>query len=439
MDILIKAAQLITCLSLLIVLHEMGHFMAARLFKTRVEKFYLFFNPWFSLYKKKIGETEYGIGWLPLGGYVKISGMIDESMDKDQMKKPPKQWEFRSKPAWQRLIIMLGGVTMNVIAALAIYSMVLFGYGREILPSENLTWGVHCDSLLKAIGMQDGDIVIKVGDETPEDFFDISKALLIREPASITVLRDGSSKEIKLPDNIGEQMLKSGKKVSLLPRIPFVIDSVLPGKPAEKAGFMKGDSIAAVGGEQMSFSKEITGAIHANAGREITIGVFRNGLLIELLVSPDTNGMIGIANRGVKEYFKTETLNYSFLQSIPAGISFGLNTLSDYVVSLKLLFSAEGAKQLGGFGTIGGLFAPQWEWHSFWMMTAFISIILAFANVLPIPALDGGHVVFVLIEMISGRKPSDKVLEYAQFAGMILLLALLIFANGNDIIRAFSD
>jgi len=439
MDILIKAAQLITCLSLLVVLHEFGHFIAARIFKTRVEKFYLFFNPWFSLYKKKIGDTEYGIGWLPLGGYVKISGMIDESMDKEQLKKPPQPWELRSKPAWQRLIIMLGGVTMNVIAALVIYSMVLFYYGREILPSENLTWGMHCDSLMKSFGMKDGDIITKVGDVVPTDFFDIAKSILIYEPSSITVKREGKEVLISLQEGIGEYFLKNKLKPSLLPRVPFVIDSIIPGKPAAAAGFLKGDSIVSINGKNISFSKDIIEAIRSHPIEAIQVGVIRNHLLQLIKVTPDKEGLIGIANKDIKQYFKTVRLEYSFFQAIPAGIKFGLNTLSDYVTSLKMLFSAEGAKQIGGFGTIGGLFAASWEWHSFWMMTAFISIILAFMNVLPIPALDGGHVMFIFIEIITGRKPSDKVLEYAQFAGMILLLALLIYANGNDLIKAFSN
>lgn len=437
MEILIKSAQLILSLSILVVLHELGHFIPAKLFKTRVEKFYLFFNPWFSLFKRKIGETEYGVGWLPLGGYVKIAGMIDESMDKEQMKQPPQDWEFRSKPTWQRLIIMVGGVTVNLLLGMAIYAMILFTWGKEFLPLENIKYGVACDTLVSKYGVLDGDKILKVGNSTPEDLTEVNKLILIKGEREITVERNGEQKVISLPLNIEQELLENGVKSLFDPRFPFEIDSVVPGTPAEKAALQKGDKVIAVNAVPAAYYHEFKREITKHKEESATLTIVRNSDTLKLTSDVTGEGTIGVAPKPPAAFFETQKHEYGFFESIPAGISYGYEILKSYVQSLKLLFTAAGAKQIGGFGTIGNLFSPTWDWESFWNMTAFISIILAFMNILPIPALDGGHVIFLLYEMFTGRKPNDKVLEYAQIAGMILLLTLLVYANGNDIVRFF--
>ncbi len=437
MEILVKATQLILSLSILVVLHELGHFIPAKLFKTRVEKFYLFFNPWFSLFKKKIGETEYGIGWLPLGGYVKIAGMIDESMDKEQMKQPAHEWEFRAKPTWQRLIIMVGGVTVNLLLGMAIYSMILFTWGKEYLPLENVKYGVVCDSLLLNYGFQDGDKILKAGNQRPEDLMELNKLILIKGERDITINRNGEEKIISLPENISEQLLENRIKSLFEPRVLFIVDTILGGTPAAESEIAQGDKIIGINDLQTPFFNDFKREIVKHKGEKISVLVERNEEIKKIEVGVTDEGTIGVGNMNPFKYFETKKHEYGFFESIPAGISYGTNVLVGYAQSMKLLFSAAGVKQIGGFGTFGGLFSPVWDWESFWNLTAFISIILAFMNILPIPALDGGHVVFLLYEMVTRRKPNEKVLEYAQIAGMVLLFTLLIYANGNDIVRFF--
>lgn len=445
----ITIAQLILSLSILVALHELGHFIPAKLFKTRVEKFYLFFNPWFSLFKKKIGETTYGIGWLPLGGYVKISGMIDESMDKDQMSKPPEPWEFRAKPAWQRLIIMVGGVTVNLILGALIYMMVLFTWGKEYLPVENMTYGVHADSLMLANGFQDGDKILKVGGEKPQTLSDVSKEILINGKREITIERDGQQKTIMLGDDVVETILSEKIRTLFTERVPFVVSQFAPGSEAEKAGLQVGDQILGVNDTLVPFFYGFARYIQNFKGDSVMLHVKRGGTPVEFgnrdLLTEETetipvriseNGRIGVFNEDPRKLLDYQRVEYTLAESIPAGFNHGVNTLSNYVKSLKLLFTPSGAKQVGGFGTIASLFGEEWNWPRFWEMTAFISIMLAFMNILPIPALDGGHVMFLLYEMVTGRKPGDKFMEYAQIFGMLLLLTLVILANSNDVVNS---
>lgn len=437
MEILIKASQFILSLSFLIVLHELGHFIPARLFKIRVEKFYLFFNPWFSLFKKKKGDTEYGLGWLPLGGYVKISGMIDESMDKEQMKQPAQPWEFRSKPAWQRLIVMIGGVTVNLILGMLIYIMILFVWGKEILPVENLKYGYAVDKTMEPYGFRDGDVITHVDGEPLVSAMDVNKEIFVRNASVIKVQRpDGSDTSITLPDDIEYTLMEAGVPTPFSPRFVSPVDSVIEGKRAEKAGVQKGDLIVSINGTPTPYWSDCVKAIRSNKKKEIELEILRGTDTLMIAVKVDSEGTIGIAPVK-KPDLETKEITYGFFEAIPAGISHGAETLTDYALSLKFLFTSSGAKQMGGFGTIGGLFPPQWDWRAFWGLTAFLSIILAFMNILPIPALDGGHVMFLLYEMITGKAPNQKFMEYAQLVGMILLIALIVFANANDIIKLF--
>jgi len=438
MEYLIKGGQLLLSLSLLIVLHEFGHYLPARKFKTRIEKFYLFFDYKFSLFKKKIGDTEWGIGWIPLGGYVKISGMIDESMDKEQMKEEPKEWEFRAKPAWQRLIIMIGGVTVNIIVGILIYMMVVFVWGRDYLTNDQLDHGFTVHKHFQQYGFRDGDKILKIEGEVPFNVLSISADIAIHDARNIEVLHaDGTTQTISLPNDIDMTMFTEGAIRGFVPRIYPVIDSVIVDRPATKAGFMKGDSILAVNGININFWDEFSTQLKANKNKTIDIKFVRNNSEMTLPVSVDSLGTIGI--KGIDfDINKIQTKHYSFGESISEGFSLGIQTLSDYVTQMKYLFTSKGAGSVGGFGAIGGMFSPTWDWHSFWMNTAFISIVLAFMNILPIPALDGGHIMFLLYEMISGRKPNEKFMEYAQAAGMILLLSLLLYANGNDVVKLFT-
>ncbi len=435
MEFLIKAAQLILSLSILVVLHEFGHFIPARLFKTRVEKFYLFFDPWFSLFKKKIGGTEFGIGWVPFGGYVKISGMVDESMDRDQMAKPPQPWEFRAKPAWQRLIIMIGGVTVNLLLGLALYIMILFVWGQDYLPLEEAKYGVHPSELMKEQGIQDGDRILAINGEKTRTLEDMTKKILIDGHRTLSIERNGQQQNVILDRDIHDQILDRGEKQLFAPRVPFYVDTVLKGQPASEAGLMKGDRIIAVDGQEAAWFNDFRKLIADKKGREVKIAVERNGSQIELPVKVGDDGLIGIGNRPPSAYFQLQHERYGFAEAIPAGIDYGLETLSNYVGSLKLLFTKSGASQIGGFGSIGNLFSAEWNWQQFWHMTALLSIILAFMNILPIPALDGGHVMFLLYEMIFRRAPNQRVLEVAQMVGMALLFGLILYANGNDVFK----
>ncbi|MGM0377018.1 MAG: RIP metalloprotease RseP [Bacteroidota bacterium] len=435
MEFLIKALQLILSLSILVILHEFGHFLFARIFKTRVEKFYLFFNPGFSLFKFKKGETEYGLGWLPLGGYVKISGMMDESMDKEQMKQPPQPHEFRAKPAWQRLLIMIGGVLVNFLLAMFIFWMILFKWGESYIPVEGASYGLAFHPIGHEIGLQDGDKVLAVDTFEVETTSDISKHVLLENPKKLTVQRGDSIFDLSLPDELGKRLMSENVQGFARYRVPFVVDSVLPGMPAEKAGLQKGDSLVGVGGKDTPFFHSFVDELLTHTGDTTTVSLYRDGEKMSLSVAVNKSGKIGIGNRDPGRYLDIKRHKYGFFEAFPAGIKKGVNFLVGYVKQLKLIFTKEGARQVGGFGTIGGLFPASWNWQSFWHTTGLLSIILAFMNILPIPALDGGHVMFLMYEIVTGRKPNEKFLEHAQLIGMILLLGLLLYANGNDIYR----
>lgn len=444
--ILIKTIQFFLSLSILIILHELGHFIPAKLFKTRVEKFYLFFDIKFSLFKKKIGETVYGIGWLPLGGYVKISGMIDESMDTEAMKEEPKPWEFRSKPAWQRLIIMLGGVTVNFVLAVIIYIGLAYAYGEQYIPADSLKDGVNVTEkeIGDKIGIETGDKILAIDGEKIEDFNTIFMKIV--EGNSITIERNGNKIEKKIPVDFISTLLEDEDKIRFLsPRFPFVIGEVSPESENIGSGLKEKDEIVAIGGHKIKYFDQAKSILEANKGKEVELTIERDGGKREVIPAKvSDSATLGVRLGGLtydelqaRGVLKVETEKYSFLESIPAGINKGINTLSSYIKQMKKIFNPEtGAyKGVGGFAAIGGLFPDAWNWPAFWSATAFISIILAFMNILPIPALDGGHVMFLLYEMVTGRKPSDKFLEYAQMTGFFILIALLLFANGNDLYK----
>ena len=437
---LIRALQLIMSLSLLVVIHEMGHFLFARLFKTRVEKFCLFFDPWFTLFKfkPKNSETEYGIGWLPLGGYVKIAGMIDESMDTEQMKQPMQPWEFRAKPAWQRLLIMVGGVLFNFLLALFIYSMILFAWGDSYIPVQKAPLGMDFNETMHQAGFRDGDVLISA-DGVPFERMGSDLLTAIVDARQVTVLRNGKEASVYIPENLMDRLLADSTRFADF-RYPFVIDSVVTGRPAALAGLQPGDSITQLDGRNIAyfdFKEEMMNRQKdGQASHDIRLTYVRNGVTDTLSLTTDSLYEIGItAEMRTARLLPVVQKEYSFFSSFPAGVALGINTLKGYVGQMKYLFSKEGAKQLGGFGTIGSIFPATWDWHQFWYMTAFLSIILAFMNILPIPALDGGHVLFLLYEIIARRKPSDKFMEHAQMAGMFLLFALLLWANFNDVLR----
>ena len=434
METYIKITQFLLSLSLLIILHELGHFIPAKLFKTRVEKFYLFFDYKFSLFKKKIGDTVYGIGWIPLGGYVKISGMIDESMDKEQMAQPPKPWEFRSKPAWQRLIIMLGGVTVNFILGIFIYIMMFNVWGEDYVAIDDVANGFYVDDVFKELGFNDGDKILKINGEEPFNVLDVNKQLFLRDVNSMEVEHpDGNTDVIELPEDIGLRIWKSGNMTPFNPLVNAVLDSILTDSPAANAGLMKGDLITHVNGEEIQHWDAFTAMVIANPkGTEMELTIKRDEEPKTFLMTPDENQKIGVTVY-TEDIINVNHKEYSFGESIVPGFSKAYWTLKDYMSQFKYVFTKKGATSLGGFITIGNIFPSAWNWQAFWSITALLSIMLGFMNLLPIPALDGGHVVFTLFEMISGRKPSDKFLEYAQIAGFIILISLLLFANGNDI------
>jgi len=441
MDILIKILQLILSLSILVIVHEFGHFAAAKIFKTRVEKFYLFFNPWFSIFKFNYKGTEYGMGWLPLGGYVKIAGMIDESMDKEQMKKPPQPWEFRSKPAWQRLIIMLGGVFMNVILAIVIYISLLSYYGEEYLPtSEANKYGISVDSLGREIGFRNGDKIVSVGGEYVDNFQKIPVTLILNEAHSAQVIRNGQKMNIIFPEGSLNKLIKHKSAQFISVRIPFIVEKFSPGSVAKKAGVLPGDTIIGINGMNFKYFGEFRNEIQKFKNQQVTIDLKRGQDTLHYNVTLDEKGLIGVYPKGdLSDLFHLKEKDYSVGQAIPAGFKRTWAGIDNYLKQLKLLFSPQvkAYESVGGFITIGSIFPAQWIWQSFWQLTAFLSIMLAILNILPIPALDGGHVLFLLYEIIARRKPSDKFLEYAQIVGMVILFSLLILANGNDIIRLF--
>lgn len=451
---MIKAVQLVAAFALLVLVHEFGHYIFSRIFGVKVEKFYLFFNPWFTIYKYKpkkkalkSGEedkmtwrdTEYGIGWLPLGGYCKIAGMIDESMDREQMAQPAKPWEFRSKPAWQRLLIMIGGVLFNFILAIVIYSGIIYTWGERYIPFSNATEGMmYCDSAHK-IGFQDGDIPLLADGEELTTYTG-DELMKMLGAKTVTVLRNGTDTvNIAIPDNF---IFKANKEAEdgqmfMAYRLPVVVADVQPGMGALKAGIEKGDSIVSVNGVPAASFEVFTTQLEKNKNKTVAIGFVRNGKPMSADVAIDGGGKIGIMLTPITDVYNTITREYSILASIPRGIELGVEKLTSYVGQMKYVFTAEGAKNLGGFGAIGNIFPDEWNWEQFWSITAFLSVILAFMNILPIPALDGGHVLFLLVEIITRRQPSEKFLEKAQMIGMTFLIALLLFANGNDIYRFF--
>lgn len=443
---LIRALQLIMSLSLLVIVHEGGHFLFARLFKIRVEKFCLFFDPWFTLFKfkPKKSETEYAVGWLPLGGYVKISGMIDESMDTEQMKQPAQPWEFRSKPAGQRLMVMIGGVLFNFLLALFIYSMILFKWGDSYVPLQNMTYGMEFNERAEQIGFKDGDILLSADGKQLERFgIDMLRNMV--EATEVKVLRDGQEVSVFVPEVSLLEVTKD-EYPFVNYRLPAEVDTVIAAHPAALAGLQKGDMILGLNGKTVTSWNDFTGMLQelkkeakeTNKDlRNITLVYSRNGVADTLAMRTDSAYMVGVAPRMLTQVYQPTNIDYGFFQSFPAGVKLGVNTLKGYVNDMKYVFTKEGANSLGGFGTIGSIFPKTWDWERFWSMTAFLSIILAFMNILPIPALDGGHVLFLLYEIIARRKPSDKFMENAQITGMVILFGLLIWANFNDIVRFF--
>lgn len=439
---LIRALQVIMSLSLLVIIHEGGHFLFSRLFKVKVEKFYIFFDPWFALFKfkPKKSDTEYGIGWVPLGGYVKIAGMIDESMDTEQMKQPVQPWEFRAKPAWQRLLIMVGGVVMNFLLALFIYSMILFAWGDSYVSLQDMTHGMKFNERAQEIGFRDGDILLRA-DEKLLERFNMDMLRAISEARTVTVLRQGKETEVYMPEISLLEMAKEDPMfVETL--VPNVVDSVIPDGGLARAGIRKGDRLLAIDDTPLnSWNDLVNTLVRMQADAQETgdkdasmqMVYSRDGVNDTVAVRTDSLFKVGAIAMPLS--YKVTKRQYGFFESFPAGVRLGVNTLKGYVNDLKYVFTKEGAKSVGGFGTIGSIFPKVWDWHRFWEMTAFLSIMLAFMNILPIPALDGGHVLFLLYEIIARRKPSDKFMERAQVVGMFLLFALLIWANMNDVIR----
>ena len=444
MEIVIKLSQFLLSLSLLIILHELGHFIPAKLFKTRVEKFYLFFDIKYSLLKKKIGETEYGIGWLPLGGYVKISGMIDESMDKEQMALPAQPWEFRSKPAWQRLIIMLGGVTVNFILAFVIYIGMTFAYGDLYINTSEVKDGIWVSNpTVEKIGLKTGDKIIAVDGNKVDKFHEINEKILLGK--EITIERDGKEQTIALPIDFIDKLMKGGKISIVELRVPFVITGV-EDKSLNKKAVQQKDIITSFNGKLVKYADEVFAAVKELKGMTVPAIVKRNDKEIAISLTVNDSSKMGIIYAGRLPYDNLEKLglyhvskqDYGFFESFPIGIEKGTNQLVGYGKQLKMIFNPKtGAyKGVGGFAAIFNIFPSTWSWEVFWNITALLSIMLGVMNLLPIPALDGGHVMFLLYEMISGKKPSDKFMENAQMVGFVLLITLLLFANGNDIYKA---
>jgi len=487
----IRALQLILSLSILVVLHELGHFTFARLFKVRVEKFYMFFNPNFSLVRAKKIEgkwnfkffarnvpanerhkldadgdvmvdgkgkpvmelipeselpegdwrkypenTEWGIGWLPLGGYCSISGMVDETKDISKMSAEPQPWEYRSRSVWQRLPIIIGGVLVNFLLAMVIYSAVLFTWGQEYFPLKNAKYGLQFSQVMLDNGFKNGDNIVKIDGMPIDQRQDVIEKILIEGKQNVTVSRDHQLIDFTLPVDFSQKVLASKETELLLVRFPFVIDKVTAGSPAEKAKLQSGDSIIGINGKHLSIYQDIATELDASRNTEIDLNYVRKGKVLESKVQLDEKAKLGVQMFQWSTFMPVTQIKYGFLESIPAGIKLGWSTLTNYVKQFKLVFTKEGSKQLGGFGSIGKMFPKIWDWEAFWRLTALLSVILAFMNFLPIPALDGGYVLFLIYEMITRRKPNDKFLEYAQTVGMMLLFALLLYVNGNDLFKA---
>jgi regulator of sigma E protease len=432
----VKAAQFILSFSILIVLHEFGHYITAKWFKCRVEKFYLFFNPWFSLWKKKKGETEYGLGWIPLGGYVKISGMIDESMDKEQMKLPAQSHEFRSKPAWQRLIIMLGGIIVNIILAILIFIMILWAWGKEYMPPANAKYGIAVDSLAQTIGLKDGDMVLKVGGKEVKNILRLKSDIVYNEGPDVITVKRGDS----IVDKLRRKLNSRDADYFVGVRAPFIINEVSKKSNAENAGLKKGDRVIGINSMASLYYHEFRKLVDKKKEERVTLSVLRGNDTLSVPVELDKKGRMGVTQSDLEKLdFKFEVQKFSFFGAIPAGFNECWSTLGNYMKGLKQLFNgkAKASESVGSVFSIGGIYPGIWDWQIFWTLTAVFSVILAFMNILPIPGLDGGHALFTLVEMITGRKPSDKFLEYAQMVGMVLLLGLMAYALGLDIFRMF--
>lgn len=440
---LVRLGQLLLSLSILILLHEMGHFLAARAFKTKVEKFFLFFDWKFALIKKKVGDTVYGIGWIPLGGYVKIAGMVDESMDKEQMKKPPEPWEYRSKPAWQRLIIITAGVIVNLFLGWFIYSMTLFVWGEKYIPNDQLVHGISVtDSLGYQLGLQDGDKIVAIDGEPVERFETIMGRIVINQADNITVERNGEKINIPVPVEFIRDAINIVKKTSIIqPRMPFYVGGFTEDSPGQKAGLKEKDKIVELNGQPVQFFDEFLHSVEAYKNQEVKVRAVRNSDTLDFFMTTTPEGKIGVSAAGF-DYLKetgdiqVNTKHYGFFEAFPAGVLKAKKTIVDYAKQLKLIFTPKtGAyKQVGGFKSMASIFPSTWSWEAFWNLTAFLSLVLAFMNILPIPALDGGHMIFILVEMVTGRKPSDKFMEKAQLVGFVLLLGLMLYANLNDFI-----
>jgi len=433
---MIQVAQVFLSLSILIFFHELGHFTFAKIFKTRVEKFYLFFNPWFSLFKFKKGETEYGIGWLPLGGYVKIAGMIDESMDKDQLKKTPQPWEFRSKPAGQRLLIMLGGVLVNFLLAFIIYIGILYVWGEKYLPVTELNKnGVMVDSLGLDLGLRSGDKIISVNDKKVKRFSDVYKEFIIADPHRLVVERNGQDTTIELTNKSISKIINHG--IFFGPRIPFVVAEVQDSSLADNIGLKNGDKIVGIDTQKIEYYDEFKQAFEGRKNDSVNLFVLRGSDTLQFNIVVPDSAILGVKIGDFSNYYEFDTIHYTFIQAIPAGINKTFAEVGSYLQQLKLIFTPEtkAYKSVGSFFTIGKLFSKEWNWELFWTITALLSVMLGVLNLLPIPGLDGGHVMFVLYEMIARKKPSDKFLERAQLVGMIILLFIIVYALGNDILR----
>lgn len=441
MEIFVKIVQLLLSLSILVIVHEFGHFAAAKIFKTRVEKFYLFFNPWFSIFKFTYKGTEYGMGWLPLGGYVKISGMIDESMDKEAMKLPPQDYEFRSKPAWQRLIIMLGGVFMNVVLAFVIYIGMLTVFGEQYLPTSEVNrYGIATDSLSREFGLRNGDKILMVDGQFIEDFSKIPITIILENARIIEVERAGQKQQIQLPENAVGRLVKHDSPLFLSFRIPFIAGAFPEESVARDAGMKAGDTILGINGITMKYFQDFRDGVQQYKNQDVVVNIKRGNDSLALAMTVPEEGLIGVyPSSQLSDFFVFNEKSYNLLEAIPAGMRKTVDGIGGYLKQLKLLVSPEvkAYESVGGFIAIGSIFPADFHWESFWRLTAFLSIMLAVLNLLPIPALDGGHVMFLFYEIIAGRKPSDKFMEVAQIVGMVLLFSLLIFANGNDVLKLF--
>ncbi|MCQ2285809.1 MAG: RIP metalloprotease RseP [Bacteroidales bacterium] len=462
MGIATQILGLILSLSLLVIVHELGHYTFARIFKTRVEKFYIFFNPGFSLMRMKKfngkmhfsffstkspeewqdypDSTEWGVGWLPLGGYCSIAGMVDETKTANDLPSDPQPWEFRSKPAWQRFFIILGGVLVNFITALILYAVILFTWGEKFIPLKNATYGMHFSEVALNVGFQNGDKIISIDGKETRDASAFITEVVIDGAKTVQVERDNHVVDVAIPADFGKQVIaQASNKVPICQfEMPFVIDSVMADYPAADAGLQKGDVLVGVDSETVFSFFDFQNLFLEHSGDSVMLSFMRSDSTVNtamIRISPD--GVIGVIPQSPLAFLETETVEYGFWEAIPNGIAMGWNKLVAYVKQFKFVFSKEGATQLGGFGTLGSIFPKEWNWELFWSMTAFLSLALAFMNFLPIPALDGGYILFILVEIITRKKPSDKFLGYANTVGFILLLALLIWANGLDILRAF--